>query len=57
MSALFWVKKDDSSLAHYSLENLLQWKVSSQKNFAKSIASTHITKSKCKLAALATFKN
>ena len=36
VSAPSCVKKDGSSLVHYSLKNLLQWKVSSQKKILKN---------------------
>ena len=59
VSAPSCVKKDDSSLVHYSLENLLHWRLESviSKKFCKIHSIKSSNKSKGKLAALATIKN
>ena len=59
VSAPSCVKKDGSFLVHYSLEDLLQWKLESvnSKKFCKIHCINSSIKSKGKLAALANFKN
>ena len=53
MSTPSRVKKDGPSKVHYSLEDLLQWKVLSLKQFCEIHSASYSNKTKDELAALA----